>query len=88
MKTPEKRAPDTAVLLALKAEAAAWLARLHSPLCDERDETAFRRWLMHDAQHGRAFALVSEGWLLAAGLEQEKAQAAPARVTGEKNLED
>ncbi len=46
----------------IKAEAAAWLARLHSEDRRSDDEAGFRTWLAEDSRHGRAFELVTTAW--------------------------
>lgn len=46
----------------IKAEAAAWLARLHSEDRRSDDEAGFRTWLAEDSRHARAFELVTTAW--------------------------
>ncbi|MBV6416949.1 MAG: Protein FecR [Steroidobacteraceae bacterium] len=46
----------------IRAEAAAWLARLRSEERGPADEAGFRAWLTHDARHAQAFERVSEVW--------------------------
>lgn len=45
-----------------RAEAAAWLARLHGPDRSVHVEQGFRAWLGADPQHARAFERASELW--------------------------
>lgn len=53
---------------AIKAEAAAWLARLHADDRAPADEAAFQAWLTEDERHARAFDLVTTAWDAAGGL--------------------
>jgi len=50
-----------------KAEAAAWLARLHSDERTARDEAGFRLWLAADPRNRDAFGLVTGAWDEAGG---------------------
>ncbi|MGH6781448.1 MAG: FecR family protein [Sphingomonadaceae bacterium] len=56
---------------AIKAEAAAWLARLRSEERGPEDEVAFRAWLTEDARHAAAFDLVTGAWDMVGGLDRE-----------------
>lgn len=56
---------------AAKAEAAAWLARLHSENRTSADEAGFRCWLAEDPHHSRAFELVTTAWETAGGLASD-----------------
>ena len=49
----------------IRAEAAAWLARLRADDKDPSDERAFRVWLLEDLRHAAAFEAVTEIWELA-----------------------
>jgi transmembrane sensor len=49
----------------MRAEAAAWLARLRADDKNPADERAFRVWLAADAKHAAAFEAVTEVWELA-----------------------
>lgn len=51
-----------------RAEAAAWLARLHADDRDGTDERAFRAWLAADPAHTAAFESVDQIWSLAGAL--------------------
>jgi len=46
----------------IKAEAAAWLARLRSEECKRADKAGFRAWLAEDARHAQAFERVTTAW--------------------------
>jgi transmembrane sensor len=48
--------------LAVRAEAAAWIARLHGPDRTEADEASFKRWLATDPAHAAAFEHMTELW--------------------------
>lgn len=65
MRTGEVIRPET------KAEAAAWLARLHADDRSAADEQAFRSWLAASADNARAFEAVTALWELADGLRVE-----------------
>jgi transmembrane sensor len=47
---------------AARAEAAAWIVRLHGPHRSPELENAFREWLSADAENGRQFERVTETW--------------------------
>jgi transmembrane sensor len=49
----------------IRAEAAAWLARLHADNKAPADERAFRAWLTEDPRHAAAFEAVTEVWEVA-----------------------
>jgi len=53
---------------ALKAEAAAWIARLHADDRSATDERAFQAWLAQSPQHSQAFDSVTATWDLVGGL--------------------
>ncbi len=46
----------------VRAEAAAWVARLHSSGRSRTLEAALRRWLQADAAHAQAFEIATEAW--------------------------
>ena len=52
----------------VRAEAAAWLARLHAEDRDAADEAAFRTWLNADPSHAQAFEAVDRMWSDVGGL--------------------
>jgi transmembrane sensor len=52
----------------IKAEAAAWIARLHADDRDEHDEAAFKLWLGQSPDHASAFEAVTAVWDLADGI--------------------
>jgi transmembrane sensor len=58
------RAPSPQV----RAEAAAWLARLHATDRDAADEAGFRAWLNDDPDHALAFEAVDRMWSDVGGL--------------------
>jgi transmembrane sensor len=47
---------------ALRAEAAAWIAKLHGPERSAELEEDFRAWLNADSEHARAFEHITEIW--------------------------
>jgi transmembrane sensor len=51
-----------------RAEAAAWLARLHAEDRDGADEAAFRAWLAASPEHASAFEAVDRTWSEVGGL--------------------
>ncbi|MGE0668834.1 MAG: FecR domain-containing protein [Sphingomonadales bacterium] len=67
---------STSIPASIRAEAAAWLARLHSEERTRADEERFRAWLAMDGRHQEAFDLVTLAWDAAGGL---KAVARPDR---------
>ena len=52
----------------VRAEAAAWVARLHADDRDAADEAAFRAWLAASPDHGIAFEAVDRTWSDVGGL--------------------
>lgn len=58
-----------------KAEAAAWLVRLHADDRSEDDERAFRRWIAAKPENARAFEAVTTLWDTADGLRALSTQA-------------
>jgi transmembrane sensor len=54
-------------LPAARAEAAAWIARLHGPNRDAAAEASWRSWISESPSHLQAFESVTDAW--------EKAQA-------------
>jgi transmembrane sensor len=55
-----------------RAEAAAWLARLHGDDRSPADEEAFRRWLSASADHAAAFEAVDRTWSAVGGLQRSR----------------
>jgi transmembrane sensor len=52
----------------IRADAAAWLARLHAENRDAADEAGFRAWLNADPSHAQAFEAVDRMWSDVGGL--------------------
>src|SRR4029078_2474171 len=52
----------------IRAEAAAWLARLHAEDRDAADEAGFRAWLNTSPSHAAAFEAVGRVWSDVGGL--------------------
>lgn len=63
----------------IKAEAAAWLARLRSEERRRADEAGFRAWLAEDARHAQAFERVTSAWE-AAGAQALVRDARPVAI--------
>lgn len=57
----------------IRAEAAAWLARLHAEDRDHGDEAAFRAWLCASPEHVAAFEAVDRMWSDVGGLTDLRA---------------
>jgi transmembrane sensor len=57
-----------------RAEAAAWLARLHAEDRDATDEAAFHGWLNADPSHASAFEAVDRMWSDVGGLTELRGQ--------------
>ena len=57
----------------IRAEAAAWLARLHAEDRDAADEAAFRAWLAASPEHADAFEAVDRMWSDVGGLTDLRA---------------
>jgi transmembrane sensor len=55
----EKRSKPSATA---RAEAAAWIARLHGPNRDAHVEEACRRWIADDPERAAAFELLTDTW--------------------------
>jgi transmembrane sensor len=54
----------------IRAEAAVWLARLHSDVRTESTESGFRRWLAADAAHREAFERLTNTWEVTSNLRR------------------
>ncbi|HEX4273527.1 MAG TPA: FecR domain-containing protein [Rhizomicrobium sp.] len=74
----------------IRAEAAAWLARLHADDRDAADEVAFRAWLGASPAHAAAFEAVDRVWSDVGGLGDLRtgrvAVRRPASVVGRRAL--
>lgn len=55
---------------AVRAEAAAWVARLHGPNRTPHVEAGLRRWLADDPEHAAAFELLTDTWEKSAHLRR------------------
>jgi transmembrane sensor len=55
---------------ALRAQAAAWVARLHGPNRTEEVEAGLRRWLAESPEHAAAFELLTDTWEKSARLRR------------------
>lgn len=66
-----------------RAEAAAWLARLHADDRSAADEEGFRAWLAADPDNAAAFEAVDRMWGAVGGLDRERRleRMGPAPVT-------
>jgi transmembrane sensor len=69
---------------AARAEAAAWIVRLHGPHRSPELESAFRQWLNGDPENGRQFERVTETWeqgasIPVAGIPRLAGRRPPAR---------
>jgi transmembrane sensor len=54
----------------IRAEAAAWLARIHSDDARESDIADFQLWVAEDARHQQAFASVTSVWEAVGGVDK------------------
>jgi transmembrane sensor len=63
----------------IRAEAAAWLARLRAEDRDAADEAAFRAWLNASPAHATAFEAVDRVWSDVGGLKDLRTGSAPMR---------
>jgi transmembrane sensor len=74
----------------IRAEAAAWLARLHADDRDAADEAAFRAWLSASPAHAAAFEAVDRVWSDVGGLGDLRTGRVtvrrPASVVGRRAL--
>jgi transmembrane sensor len=64
---------------AIRAEAAAWLARIHSDAADPKDIASFQIWLAEDMRHREAFDAVTQVWEAVGGLGQLREESRPRR---------
>ncbi|HEY4078849.1 MAG TPA: FecR domain-containing protein [Rhizomicrobium sp.] len=62
----------------IRAEAAAWLARLRSEDRDASDEAGFRAWLAASPAHAAAFEAVDRVWSEVGGLSDLRRQVVPS----------
>lgn len=58
----KEKSPADVPCAEVRAEAAAWVARLHGSSRSRAMEEGFQRWLKADAAHARAFELATEAW--------------------------
>ena len=66
----------------IRAQAAAWLARLHSDAHTAEDEAGFQAWLAEDSRHRAAFEAITATWDLVGGAQFARPmRAAPAGPT-------
>jgi transmembrane sensor len=80
-------APVSTISPEIRAEAAAWLARLRADDKSAADEAAFRVWLAADARHARAFEAVTEIWEVAgAAWDEPVVTERPRRVLHRRTL--
>jgi transmembrane sensor len=63
----------------IKAEAAAWIARLHADTRNAADERAFQTWLATSSAHAQAFETMTSVWEASGGVDYRAVQD-PARV--------
>ena len=63
-------AKDRKPSAAARAEAAAWVARLHGPNRTQEVEAGLRRWLADDPEHAAAFELLTDTWEKSARLRR------------------
>lgn len=74
----------------IRAEAAAWLARLHAEDRDAADEAGFRAWLGADPAHAAAFEAVDRVWSDVRGLSDLRTGKVdlrrPANVLGRRAI--
>jgi transmembrane sensor len=54
----------------IRAQAAAWVARLHGPKRTEEVEAGLRRWLAESPEHATAFELLTDTWEKSARLRR------------------
>ena len=62
----------------IRAQAAAWLARLRSDSPAPEDRAGFQSWLDDDDRHGAAFETVTAVWDLTGGLDVDRPMRAPS----------
>jgi transmembrane sensor len=53
----------------IRAQAAAWLARLHSDAHTPEDQAGFQAWLAEDSRHSAAFEAITATWDLVGGVQ-------------------
>jgi ferric-dicitrate binding protein FerR (iron transport regulator) len=75
--THDDLADTTALPESVRAEAAVWLARLHSDQRSEETERDFRAWLASDALHAAAFERMTNTWE-ATGILREARETGPS----------
>jgi transmembrane sensor len=63
----------------VRAQAAAWVARLHGPNRTQEVEAGLRRWLAESAEHAAAFELLTDTWEKSARLNRRPMEHTPRR---------
>src|SRR5580704_14972440 len=61
--------PDDSDTELIRAEGAAWLARLRSDSVEPQDQAGFQAWLAQDPRHRAAFEAIAGTWDLVGGLK-------------------
>jgi transmembrane sensor len=74
--TDKSRKPSAAA----RAEAAAWIARLHGPNRTPEVEAGFRRWMADDSERAAAFELLTDTWDKAARLRRRPFEQVTSRA--------
>ena len=85
----DSRKPRSELPEAVRAEAAVWLARLHSDQRTEEMEQSFRTWLAGNAQRAVAFERMTNTWEATGGLrsrERIAAAATPVPAPRKRNI--
>jgi transmembrane sensor len=61
--------PKSSSASSVTEEAAAWLLRMQSRDCTDRDRQAFQAWLQADAAHATEYEALLEVWNITGSLE-------------------
>ena len=69
----------------VRAEAAAWVARLHGPDGNARAEAGLRRWLAEHPAHAAAFELATDAWNDSADFRGQLLSRLPAAQAAARN---
>lgn len=76
----KKRQPERPMSRPIRAEAAAWIARLHSDARASQDERAFKEWLVARPEHAAAFESLTGVWNSVGEIRREPN--VESRITG------
>lgn len=86
MKTKARNEPEAGPPARIRAEAALWLARLHSDTRSELTDCSCRAWLAEDPAHAAAFERLTNTWEATGSLRRPESRRWRVNLTERKNI--